>query len=143
MKNKVVIFIIIMTFLILTCFIIFKFLINVIVYLNFGVSILPMNRRLYDYSEFGRDGDVYTVGKYRGKRLEKMKKLDWVSSLESDIYEDKLYEFLRNNNIPIEFVPVVDNDTLYFLKKFDDKHDYLLIIYNVKESMFYIYQYHI
>jgi len=158
--NKKKIFLIILVVLLLTGLLYNLFGVDIQIKMNYNVNIPIVDNYLYKYhDEVGIDTNYYYVVKYNSAKLKRIKKLNWTKQIEYDnkkltnyieksnqsqiIYDEQLFKYLKNNNIPGEYYPVIDDNTLYFKKDFEDKFDYLLMIYNTKTNIINIYEFHI
>lgn len=110
---------------------------------NYGVNIPNADKVLYEYNSDGRDGHTYSVFKYNKDKLDKIKNLNWQGTLEYQIMNQDLKQFLEKYKVPKKYYPVYDKNSNYLIKNFEDKDDYLLVIYNTKNNLIYIYQFHI
>ena len=109
----------------------------------YGVNIPVADKVLYEYNSDGRDGHTYSVFKYNKDKLDKIKNLNWQGTLEYQIMNQDLKQFLEKYKVPEKYYPVYDKNSKYLIKNFEDKDDYLLVIYNTKNNLIYIYQFHI
>ena len=98
---------------------------------------------MYSYNSGGRDENIYSVIKYDEKKLEKIKKLNWQGTLKYKTMDSKLKSFLTKYKVPKKYYPIYNENSIYFIKDFSDKSDYIIIIYNTKNKLTYIYQFHI
>ena len=111
--------------------------------LNYGISIPSADKVLYSYNSGGRDENIYSVIKYDEKKLEKIKNLNWQRTLKYQTMDSNLESFLVEYKVPKKYYPIYDENSMYFIKNFSDKEDYIIIIYNTKNKLTYIYQFHI
>ena len=128
--------------------------------LNYDVNIPIADTKIYDcHDEIGIDTNYYSVIKYNKMKLNRIKKFNWTKQIEYDNkeltkfieecnlfqikYDEQLFEYLEKNKVPKEYYPVIDENTLYYKRDFENKLDYLLIIYNTKTNIINIYEFHI
>lgn len=148
-KKKIIIIISIVLLLILFYFLYSLFGVNIQIKINYNVSVPIADTKIYNHNDgIGRDTSYYNVVKYNKMKLRRLEKLDWKKELneinQSQVnYYEELIKYLKDNNIQKKYYPIIDNNTLYFIKKFDDKRDYLLMIYNKKTSIVNIFEFHI
>ena len=159
-KKKAIIIISVIMLLALLYLLYNLFGVDIQIKMNYNVNIPIVDNYLYKYhDEVGIDTNYYYVVKYNSAKLKRIKILNWTKQIEYDnkkltnyieksnqsqiIYDEQLFKYLKNNNIPEEYYPVIDENTLYFKKDFEDKFDYLLMIYNTKTNIIYIYEFHI
>ncbi len=116
---------------------------DIIIKTYYGVNIPIADKVLYEYHSDGRDGDTYSVIKYNKDKLEKIKNLNWQGTLEYQTMNQDLKQFLEEYKVPKKYYPTYDKNNKYLIKNFEDKDDYLLVIYNTKNNLTYIYQFHI
>ena len=134
--------------------------IDIQIKLNYNVNIPIADNKIYTYyDEIGRDTNYYHVVKYNTTKLKRIKKLNWTKQIEYDNeelteyikkynqtqiqYDEQLFKWLEDNNIPSKYYPVIDENTLYYKKDFENKFEYLLMIYNTKTNIICIYEFHI
>lgn len=110
---------------------------------NYRVNIPIADKVLYEYNSDGRDGHKYSVVKYNKDKLDKIKNLNWQGTLEYQTMNQDLKQFLEEYKVPKKYYPTYDKNNKYLIKNFEDKDDYLLVIYNTKNNLTYIYQFHI
>ena len=142
--KKILIIVLVVVFLIVLFWLYNIFGVDISIRLNFNISIPVVDKEVYSFSDGGRDGDYYRVVKYNDYKIKRIKKLNWQEFLGYDSGKMKdLLSYLKEYKISKKYYPVVDDDTLCFMKTFDDKGDYLLMIYNPNIETIYIYEYHI
>ena len=134
--------------------------VNIQIKLNYGINIPIADKVVYSYhDEIGRDTSYYHVIKYNSMKLKRIRKLNWAKQIEYDNeeltkyieksnqlqiqYDEQLFKWLKENNIPEEYYPVINENTVYFKKDFGNKFDYLLMIYNTNTKIINIYEFHI
>ena len=139
----VVIFIIFAILLTITAIIISIKDYDIIIKANYGVNIPSADKVLYEFDSGGRDGDNYSVNKYNKSKLDKIKNLNWNGTLEYQTMNQDLKQFLEKYKVPKKYYPSYDKNSKYLIKTFSDKRDYLLVIYNTKNNLTYIYQFHL
>lgn len=116
---------------------------DTIIKANYGVNIPNADKVLYEFDSGGRDGDNYSVNEYNKNQLDKIKNLNWQGTLEYQTINQDLKEFLEKYKVPKKYYPTYDKNSKYLIKTFSDKRDYLLVIYNTKNNLTYIYQFHL
>lgn len=159
-KKKAIIIISIIMLLALLYLLYNLFGVNILIKLSYDVNVPIADTKIYDcYDEIGIDTSYYHVVKYNSMKLKRINKLNWTKQIEYDNeeltkyiektnqfqirYDEQLFKWLKENNIPEEYYPVIDENTLYFKKDFGNKFDYLLMIYNTKTNIINIYEFHI
>lgn len=160
MKKKTKIIIIILTVLLLSGLLYNLFGVDIQIKLNYHVNIPIASKVVYSYhDDVGIDTNYYYVVKYNSAKLKRINKLNWTKQIEYDNeeltkyieksnqfqiqYDEQLFKWLKENNVPEEYYPVIDENTLYYKKDFEDKFDYFLMIYNTKTNIINIYEFHI
>lgn len=138
----VVIFIIFAILLTITAIIISIKDYDITIKANYGVNIPVADKVIYNFASSGRDGHKYSVIEYNEDKLEKIKNLKWQGTLEYQTMNQDLKKFLEKYKVPKKFYPNYDKNSKYLIKNFEDKRDYLLVIYNTKNNLTYIYQFH-
>lgn len=144
MKNRILKIVLVVVVLVVLFLLYNIFGSDISVALNYNVNIPVVDKEIYSFSDGGRDGDYYRVVKYNDYKLKRIKKLKWQEFLgyDSGKTQDLLY-YLKEYKIPQKYYPEIGDDSLCFMKTFDDKGDYLLMIYNPSIETIYIYEYHI
>lgn len=159
-KKKVIIILSIVLSIALLYLLFLLFGVDIQIKINYNVDVPIADNKLYEYhDDIGMDTNYYYVVKYNSMKLKRIKKLSWAKQIEYDNeeltkyieksnqsqikYDDHLFEWLKGNNVPKEYYPIIDENTLYFKKDFGNKFDYLLMIYNTKTKIINIYEFHI
>ena len=141
MKMKTILVIVIV---IIASYFVYTFInYDISIKINYGVNVPKITNSIYHYCNSGRDVSCYDVVKYKGKNLKKIKILKWDGNLEYEQNQEKIKWFFDNYKLPIKYFPTYNKESLYYLKTFDNKQDSLLIIYNTKTKVTYIFEYHI
>ena len=160
MKKKIIIIVSFIIFITLLYLLYNLYGIDIQIKLNYNVNIPIADNKIYTYyDEIGRDTNYYHVVKYNTTKLKRIKKLNWTKQIEYDNkdltkyieennlsqikYDEQLFKYLKEKNIPSKYYPVIDENTLYYKKDFENKFDYLLMIYNTKTNIICIYEFHI
>ena len=153
LKKKIIIIVSIIIVIFITYFLYRQFGPDITILLNYEVNMPVPDKAMYKYEEFGKDGGYYRVVKYSDKKL---RKIGW-RNYHDDNYNEKmctnntklelkdanLLEFFEKNETPKDYQPEIDEKTLYYKKRFKNKGDYLLMIYNPNNNIVYIYEFHI